>query len=115
MPLAQAELFGAVWGRRAADLSDLAQFRVSVTQSVAGAAAATLRVQYSADNGANWSNLESGGTAGDLAVGAGTGLKIGAWTNLDPAAAADVQLRIVGQNGDGAADPVFRFIGVEFR
>jgi hypothetical protein len=115
MPLAQTELFGAVWGRRAADLSDLTQFRLCVTQSVAGAAAATLRVQYSTDNGANWSNLEQGGTAGDLAVGTGTGLKVGAWTILDPAAATDVQLRMVGQNGDGAADPVFRYIGVEFR
>ncbi len=115
MPVAQTELFGTTWGRRATDLTGYVQFRLSVTQSVAGAAAASLRAQYSTNGGAAWSNLETGGTGADLLVGAGTGLKIGAWGTVDPGALGDVQLRIVGQNGDAAADPVFRYIGIEFR
>jgi hypothetical protein len=113
MPVAQTELLGTAWGQRAADLTDLTQFRLVVNQSVAGAAAAFLRVQYSSDSGATWHDLQSGGTSADLVVGAGTGLKVGAWGLLSTS--SDVRLRIVGQSGDGIADPVFRYIGIEFR
>ena len=115
MPAAQTELFGNTWGRRASDLTGLAEFRVTVNQGVAGVAGAFLRAQYSTDGGGTWNNLESGGTGADLDVGAGTGLKVGAWGALDPTAIDDVQLRLVGQNGNGAADPSFRYIGIEFR
>src|SRR5262245_36631221 len=114
MPAAQTELFGTVWARCRADLTGMAQFRITVTQSVAGSAAAFLRAQYST-NGAVWNNLQSVGTGADLVVGAGTGLKTGAWGTLAPAAIADVQLRLVGQSGDGALDPAFRYMTIEFR
>lgn len=113
MPAAQTELFGTVFGRRSADLSDLTQFRLSVNQSVAGFVNSTLRAQFSTDAGMNWSDLESGGTTADLSVGVGTGLKIGAWGPLEPTAMADVQLRLVGENGNGTADPSFRYIAIE--
>lgn len=115
MPAASTEIFGTVWGRRPAYLTQMTQFRLSAVQAVAGSASATLRVQYSTDSGANWSNLESSGTAGDLAVGAGTGLKVGAWSTIASAALTDVQIRLIGFSGDGATDPSFRYIGVEFR
>lgn len=115
MPAALTELFGATWSRRVADLTDLTEFRLSATQSVAGAAGALLRAEYSTDGGTNWNNLESAGTAADLAVGTGTGLKVGAWGLIAAPALGDVQLRIRGLNGDGAADPAFRYIGLEFR
>lgn len=115
MPLAVTELYGTTWGRRAADLTDLSEFRLVVVQVIAGAAGATFRAEYSDDGGLNWNNLEDAGTGADLAVGAGTGLKIGAWGNLAAGAIADVQLRIIGWNGDGATDPSFRYIGIEFR
>jgi hypothetical protein len=115
MPAAQTELFGTTWGRRAIDLTSLAQFRLSVNQSVAGQAGASFRAEFSVDGGANWNILESGGTGADLDVGVGTGLKVGAWGALDAAAIADVQLRVVGQNGNGSADPAFRYIGIELR
>jgi hypothetical protein len=115
MPGAQTELFGLTWGRRQADLTDYTEFRISVTQSVAGAAAAVFRAQFSTNGGGMWTDIEAAGTAADLAVGAGTGLKVGTWGALNAAAIGDVQLRIVGQGGDGATDPAFRYIGIEIR
>ncbi len=115
MPVAQTELFGAVWGRRAADLDQMTEFRLIVNQSTAGAAAAFFRAQYSDDGGNTWNNLESATTSADLIVGAGTGLKIGAWGVMESAAAGEVQLRLVGQSGDGVTDPGFRYIAIEFR
>lgn len=115
MPLAQTELFGTSWARRQADLTGLVQFRITVTQSVAGTAAATLRAQYSTDAGANWNSLQAAGTGADLIVGAGTGVKTGAWGAIAALAIADVQLRLVGENGDGATDPSFRHISIQFQ
>jgi hypothetical protein len=115
MPAAQTELFGNVWGRRPADLTGYADFRICVNQAIAGAAAAFLRAQYSTNGGGAWSDLETGGTVADLSVGAVTGLKLGAWGAVDPAALGEVQLRIVGQDGNGTADPSFRYIAIEFR
>lgn len=115
MPAAQTELFGNVFGRRTADLTDLTQFRLSVNQSVAGFVNATLRAQFSIDAGMNWLDLESGGTTADLSVGVGTGLKTGAWGPLEAAALADVQVRFVGENGNGVADPSFRYIAIELQ
>jgi hypothetical protein len=115
MPIAQAELFGTVWGRRPADLTDFVEFRLGVNQSAAGAAGAFLRAQYSTDGGGSWNDLETGGLGADLLVGAGTGLKLGAWGALDAGALGEVQLRIVGESGNGTLDPSFRYIGIEFR
>jgi hypothetical protein len=116
MPAGQTELFGNQHGRRAVDLSDLVEFRLSANQSTGGSGTASLRAQYSTDGGTTWNDLEADGlTTGDLDVGAGTGLKVGTWAGLDPAAADDVQLRMVGYDGNGTADPAFRYIGIEFR
>lgn len=115
MPAAQTELCGHTWGRRSADLAGFAEFRICVNQAIAGTAAAFFRAQYSTNGGGAWSDLETGGTVTDLSVGAGTGLKLGAWGAVDPAALGEVQLRIVGQDGNGTADPSFRYIVIEFR
>ena len=72
-------------------------------------------VQVSTNGGGAWSNLESGGTTADLVVGAGTGVKVGAWANIDPAALADAQLRIMGESANGTADPAWRYIAIEFK
>jgi hypothetical protein len=115
MPAAQTELFGTTWGQRAADLTGMTDFRISVNQSVAGFAGAFFRAQFSTDGGGSWSDAETGGTGADLDVGTGTGLKIGAWGALDGGAIGDVQFRLVGEGGNGTADPAFRYIGIEFR
>ena len=115
MPAAQTELFGTAWGRRRVDLSDVSEFRLTVNQSVAGAAGAFVRLRYSVDGGTNWADAESGGAGADLDVGTGTGLKTGAWGVLEEAARGDVLLRLDGQAGNGTADPSFRYIGIELR
>jgi len=115
MPAAQTELFGNTFGRRSADLSAEGEFRLSVNQSVAGAAGCSLRVQYSTNGGGSWSDLESSGTGADLGVGTGTGLKTGAWGTVAAGALGEVQLRITGSGGDNTADPAFRYIGIELR
>jgi hypothetical protein len=115
MPAAQTELFGVTWARRSADLTGYAQFRLSVAQNLAGSGGAFFRAQFSTNGGGGWSDLETGGTGADLPVGAGTGLKIGAWGAINPAALGEVQLRLVGQGGDGVADPRFRAIAIELR
>jgi hypothetical protein len=115
MPSVQTELFGTTWGRRQADLASMTQFRIIVNQSSAAFAGATFRAEFSVDGGANWSNLEAAGTGADLDVGTGTGLKVGAWGTMATGSAADVQLRIQGQGSNGALDPAFRLIEIEFK
>lgn len=114
MPAAQIEIFSSTYARRAVDLTDITEFRLSVQQSVAGVATAFVRAQYSTNGGGTWFDLEDGGITADVEVFA-VGFKVGAWAALAPAAAGDVQLRIVGEGGNGAADPAFRYIGIEFR
>ena len=124
MPNAVTELFATTWARRAADLTGATYFRLSVAQTVVGGAlqpppalpGPVLRVQFSTDGGTTWGNLEAtGSTAADLSVETTRSVKVGAWGQLAAAAASEVQLRIVGQGGDGAADPAFRYIGIEFK
>lgn len=115
MPAAQTELFGTTWARRRVDLSDVSEFRLTVNQSVAGAAGAFVRLRYSVDGGTNWADAETGGPVADLDVGTGTGMKTGAWGSLVEEARGDVLLRLDGQDGNGVADPSFRYIGIELR
>lgn len=115
MPATQTALFGTAWATRVMDLTGMTEFRLIVTESVVGFAGATLRAQYSADGGANWFNLESAGTTADVDISISTGLRVSAWAGIEVAAASDVQLRIVGQGGNGSTDPAFRYIALEFR
>jgi len=115
MPAASSELFGTVYSRRPADLTHVSEFRLVVAQSAGGATNAFLRAEFSLDGGSNWAALEAGGTAGDLGVGATTGLKVGVWSATEVAARTDVQLRLIGELGNGSTDPGFRYIAIEFR
>lgn len=96
-----------------ANLTGAVQYRICTHQAVAGYSTATLNLQYSTD-GSNWYACDTS-SAGALAVGAGTGLKTGAWANLVAGGAQDVRLRIVGQGGDGVVDPQFRELWVEVK
>lgn len=114
MPAAETELYGTTWARRAADLTGLTEFRLSVGVYTAGYSTAVLRGLYSTDGGTSWSNLEHLTTTGDVSIST-TGLRVGTWVALDPAAMANVQLCIAGLAGNSTADPVFRYIGIELR
>jgi hypothetical protein len=115
MPAAVTELFGNDRGRRPVDLTGLSQFRIVAYQSTAGFVSAVLWVQYSTDSGTSWTDLESGATDADLDIGVGTGLKSGAWGIIDADALTDVQLRLVGQGGNGSADPAFRYLAIDLK
>jgi len=92
--------------------------RFAVTSPFTLGLEANLGIQFSLDSGSNWFGLDNGTadviSAVTLLIGT-TGDKLSAWTNLAIAAQADVLLRIIGIDGDGAIDPVLLNIEVQFR
>lgn len=113
MPLAATELLGASTNRVKVNLTGAVQYRVVVTQATAGLAGADFNVQYSTNN-STYSALDTA-AAGELDVGTGTGVKVGAWADMVAGGKQDVWLRIVGKDGDGIVDPAWRQIRVEFK
>ncbi len=98
-----------------ADLTNARQARVTVAVNVAAAANAECRVQYATDGDGQgtWAYLD-GVDGPKVNVGSIEG-KASAWVNLASGAKADVWLRLVGINGDGAADPSFGTVTVQLR
>jgi len=113
MPAALTELLGLTILRARADLTGASEARLVANVGTAGAATpAKLRVQYSTDLAA-WTYLD--GAAGPGVDIDSTGLRVSAWTAIEAAAAADVYLRVVGIDGDGAASPAFGSVYVQVR
>lgn len=110
-PSAVTELFGATRHRAKIDLTNASTARLVVDVVVAGATGATLRGQYSLD-GSTWFYLD--GSGGPSAVIDSIGLAVSSTIMLDGAALADVFIRIVGKDGDAAADPAFGLIMLQF-
>lgn len=111
-PAGLTELQGVARQRTRADLTRIAKARLVVWNGTAGAANAELRLQASADQSA-WDYLDAvGGPAAPL-DGGSVALTSG-FVDLVAAAKADVWLRVVGINGDGAADPTLGMIAAEF-
>jgi hypothetical protein len=108
MPAALTELLGTADRRVRVDLTDCDKCRLTTRVVTVGAAAAVLKVQYSTDEAA-WADLTPA-----VAVNT-TGAKATAWAAVPAGARGDVFLRVVGQSGDGAADPVFGQILLEAR
>jgi len=123
-PQIRTEFFGANTARLQADLSVATSYRLEAEVLTASTSPNTpkLCIQFSTDNGANWTYLD--GTA-DAAANttasvscvsiASTGMQKTSFLNLTAAAKSDVLLRIVGLGGDGAKDPAFQITGVEVR
>lgn len=111
--LPAALTIGSTYLRKKVNLTGATQFRIVVNQAVAGASLSKLRVQYSPDN-VNFFQFDAD-TSGDLAVGAGTGVKVGAWTDIVAGAKSDVWLQFYALGGDGVVDPAFRQIDVQLR
>lgn len=83
------------------DFTEYTECRLFTSLQVAGAGATTLiKVEYSLNNVA-WVDLVS------LTIGNTTGAKDTTWQSIPVGARALVYIRLVGQNGDGAADPRF--------
>jgi hypothetical protein len=113
MPAATTELFGNTARRTKLDLTYATHYRIVVDQVTAGFSTADFNLQYSTDN-VTYAAADTA-AAGEVAVGAGTGLKVGSWAALVTGAKADIYLRIVGKQGDGIVDPVWRQIRVQFK
>ncbi len=113
MPAALTELFGDLGSRVKMDLTYATHYRLVVNQSVAGYSTADLNLQYSTDN-VSFSAADAA-AAGELAVGTGTGVKVGEWAALDDTAKDDVWLRLVGKEGNGSADPAWTQIKIQFK
>jgi len=101
---------------------DLFTFRewriVTVIISTTTPAGSEIGIQYSTDGGTNWNGLDNGTASVNSTVTAAdnvTGLIVTSWTALAPGAMADVVLRCVGENGDGATDVTYGHTQVQFR
>jgi hypothetical protein len=112
MPAALTELLGQMRFRTKYDLTNATQARVAVTVLIAGAATASICAQYSTDQ-VTWAYL-NGGTEPCATINA-TGVRTSAFVNLAAAAKADVFLRIVGRNGNGALGPSFGQISIQVK
>lgn len=83
------------------DFTEYTECRLFTSLQVAGAGATTLiKVQYSLNNSV-WVDLVS------LTIGNTTGAKDTNWQTIPVGARAFIYIRLVGQNGDAAADPRF--------
>ena len=107
-PAALTELFGTTINRTKINLTAVTSVTFVVNVQVAGVAGAALRVQYSTDE-AIWNYLD--GAAGPSVAIDVTGVEV-ATVSLVAGAKADVFLRVVGINGDAAADPAFGSIAL---
>lgn len=110
MPLARTELFGLVHRRAKLLFADVDAIRISARVSTIGSTNAVLQAEYSLDETA-WNVLSP-----TVAIGGGAaGTRVSAWGVL-PAGARnqDVFVRVMGESGDGTADPVIGNVQVEY-
>ena len=113
MPAAVTELFANTNRRIQVDLTYATDYRIIVYQTTAGYAGADFNIQYSTDQ-TNWYACDTA-SAGKVDVGTGTGNKSGSWAPLVAGAKGAVYLRMIGENGNGVADPVFSQIRVQLK
>lgn len=119
MPLALTEFDSDPDWRTMLDLTDMSQWRfISRSANAAGTTDCVLGVQYSTDDGTTWFGLDNG-IINSMSMARNScdvaGYFVTAWSPLNVTAQADVWIRVVGQGGDGAADPGFGTVQVQFR
>lgn len=95
--------------------SGSAQVRLVAWVVGAGAAGSVLRAQYSLD-GSSWSYLD-GATGPEVSIASASTdtPAVSSWVVVTAAALADVYLRLVGLTGDGAVDPEFGEISLQYK
>jgi hypothetical protein len=103
-PAALTEFRGLTVFRQYANLETVSRIRLIARVETAGAPGSELRLQYSTD-GNTWNYL-SGTDSPKVSI-AAVGLIQGAEVTIAAAARKAVQLRLVGINGNGTADPAF--------
>lgn len=108
-PAALTEFLGGTMHRAKLEFSDVSKIRFSARVNTQGVSGAVLFLQYSTDE-SSWSTL-----ATNQVSLLGTGTKVTAWEDLPAGAQGDVFVRIVGQGGNGTADPVIGNVILEAR
>lgn len=108
MPAALTEFLAVAVHRTRLPLYNADRARLIARQTIAGSANAKLKVQYSMDE-STWVDLCV------VAVGASTGTKTGAWTDIPATVQQDIYLRLCGIDGDGVADPAFGLIVLQLK
>ena len=109
MPAALTEFRAILNTRTKLDLTSATQSRITVRVGVAPVVNAKIKVQYSTDE-TTWVDLCSvtmPATANKT--------NVGVWTAVPAGAKADVFIRLVGIDGDGAADPTFGLITLQVK
>jgi hypothetical protein len=112
MPAALTEFLGQTRYRTKYDLSNATQARMVVNVLTIGAPTAAVCAQYSTDQ-VTWNYLD-GGTEPCATINV-LGVRTSSWVNLAAAAKADVFLRLVGRNGNGALSPLFGQIALQIK
>lgn len=109
MPAVLTEFRAILNTRTKLDLTNATYSRITVRVGVAPAANAKIKVQYSADE-TTWYDFCS------VTMPATANLtNVGAWTAVNAGAKADVFIRLVGIDGNGAADPTFGLITLQIK
>ncbi len=106
MPAALTEYNAGNRTRIKCDLTNVDQVRLTIAVTTAGTATSEIRLQYATDGDTQntWAFLD--GADGPKANMGSVGARASAWAALVTGAKADVWVRAVGINGDGAIDPV---------
>lgn len=106
--------------RTKVDLSGASEFRVTNRQTATGASGCVMGVAYAATEAGTWKWLD--GTAIGSVPLTGTApfdqantTNVGPWTAIDADALADVFIRPMTANGDGAASPSCSHISLQVR
>jgi hypothetical protein len=118
-PAAFTEFDGNADHRVILDLTDMSEWRLlDRSADSAGTADCVLGAQYSTDDGTTWQGLDNG-IVGSMSTATNScdvvGYYITAWSPLNVTAQAEVFLRLVSSGGNGAADPDFGTVQVQFR
>jgi hypothetical protein len=112
IPAALTELAASTNRRAKVDLTNAIVARITARVTTAGSASAEIRAQYSLDE-STWDYLDgSSGPAVNIAT---LGTKASGFVALAAAAKADVFVRVVTINGDGAADPQIGSIYIQVK
>jgi hypothetical protein len=112
MPSALTEPFSTRL-RLPIDLTYVEQVRLTARVMTPGATGAKLRIQYSTDSGVTWNYLD--GVSGPSITIDAIGVIASSWVTLASGAKADVWLRLVGLDGDGAADPAWGLMTLQMK
>lgn len=105
---------GSSYLRVKVNLTGAVEYRIKVNQAVAGFAGSMFRLRYSTNN-STFYDIGDEDNVGDLAVGTGTGVKVGTPEDIVAGAKQDVWLQLYAYNGDGIADPAWRQIAIEIK